>query len=57
MLTLSGGAGWHVLGLIYRSDKNYEEASKCYRSALRIDTVRMPTLSPLRAPNALCLLL
>lgn len=46
-----------MLGLIYRSDKNYEEASKCYRSALRIDTVRMPTLSPLRAPNALCLLL
>ena len=28
---------WHVLGLIYRSDRNYAEASKCYKSALRMD--------------------
>eukprot|EP00124_Ichthyophonus_hoferi_P004113 Ihof_evm2s415 gene=Ihof_evmTU2s415 len=28
---------WHVYGLLYRSDKNYEEAIKCYRNALRID--------------------
>ena len=28
---------WHVLGLIYRSDRNYLEASKCYKSALRMD--------------------
>ena len=28
---------WHVLGLIYRSDRNYAEATKCYKSALRMD--------------------
>lgn len=28
---------WHILGLMYRYDKNYEEAIKCYKSALRID--------------------
>mmetsp|Transcript_1029 Transcript_1029/g.2114 ORF Transcript_1029/g.2114 Transcript_1029/m.2114 type:complete len:485 (-) Transcript_1029:4949-6403(-) len=27
---------WHVYGLIYRSDRNYAEAIKCYRNALRI---------------------
>lgn len=29
--------GWHVLGLLYRNDKNYEEAQKCYKTALRFD--------------------
>jgi len=29
--------GWHVFGLLYRSDKNYEEALKCYSQALKID--------------------
>jgi tetratricopeptide (TPR) repeat protein len=28
---------WHVLGLIYRSDRNYAEATKCYKTALRWD--------------------
>ena len=28
---------WHVYGLLYRGDKNYAEAIKCYRNALRID--------------------
>lgn len=28
---------WHVLGLLYRADQNYEEAIKCYRNALRND--------------------
>ncbi|XP_010532133.1 PREDICTED: N-alpha-acetyltransferase 15, NatA auxiliary subunit-like [Tarenaya hassleriana] len=28
---------WHVLGLLYRSDREYREAIKCYRNALRID--------------------
>ena len=32
-------AGWHVYGLLYRSDKNYEEAMKCYRYALKYDKV------------------
>lgn len=29
---------WHVFGLIYKSDSNYKEASKCYLNALRIDS-------------------
>ncbi len=28
---------WHVYGLIYRSDNNYKEASKCYLQALKKD--------------------
>ncbi|GMI93831.1 mutant,snc1-enhancing 6, EMBRYO DEFECTIVE 2753, OMISHA, NAA15 [Hibiscus trionum] len=28
---------WHVYGLLYRSDREYREAIKCYRNALRID--------------------
>ncbi len=27
---------WHIYGLIYRSDRNYVEAVKCYRAALRL---------------------
>jgi len=28
---------WHVLGMIYRSDRNYEEALKCYSNAIKFD--------------------
>ncbi|KAI9202793.1 NMDA receptor-regulated protein 1-domain-containing protein [Polychytrium aggregatum] len=28
---------WHVYGLFYRGEKNYEEASKCYIQALKFD--------------------
>ncbi|KAG1664970.1 hypothetical protein FOA52_001982 [Chlamydomonas sp. UWO 241] len=28
---------WHVYGLLYRSDREYREAIKCYLNALRID--------------------
>lgn len=28
---------WHVLGLLFRNDKNYEEAQKCYKTAIRFD--------------------
>ncbi|EEF44685.1 NMDA receptor-regulated protein, putative [Ricinus communis] len=28
---------WHVYGLLYRSDREYKEAIKCYRNALKID--------------------
>ncbi|KAF2264469.1 N-alpha-acetyltransferas-like protein 15 [Lojkania enalia] len=28
---------WHVYGLLYRSQKNYEEAAKAYKFALRIE--------------------
>jgi N-alpha-acetyltransferase 15/16, NatA auxiliary subunit len=44
---------WHVYGLIYRADRNYEEAIKCYRNALRIDKAR-PQSRP-RAPPLSCL--
>jgi len=36
-LNLKSHVCWHVLGLIYRSDRNYIEAAKCYKSALRMD--------------------
>lgn len=29
--------GWHVYGLLYRADKNYEEAAKCYANALKFN--------------------
>ncbi|GAQ88611.1 N-terminal acetyltransferase [Klebsormidium nitens] len=28
---------WHVYGLLYRADRNYREAAKCYRNALKHD--------------------
>ncbi|KAF8308202.1 NMDA receptor-regulated protein 1a [Clavulina sp. PMI_390] len=28
---------WHVLGLVHRADRNYEEALKCYTQALKFD--------------------
>ena len=28
---------WHVLGLVHRARREYKEAVKCYRQALRID--------------------
>ena len=28
---------WHVYGLLYRSDRDYDEAIKCYKNALRMD--------------------
>ncbi len=28
---------WHVYGLVYRADKNYQEAIKCYSQALKFD--------------------
>ncbi len=31
---------WHVYGLLHKSDKNYEEAMKCYNQALKFDKVR-----------------
>ena len=33
--------GWHVYGLLQRSDKKYDEAIKCYRNALKWDKVRL----------------
>jgi tetratricopeptide (TPR) repeat protein len=28
---------WHIFGLLYRSDRNYDEARKCYLHALKHD--------------------
>ncbi|CAG8463054.1 5199_t:CDS:10 [Diversispora eburnea] len=36
--------GWHVYGLLHRSDKNYGEALKCYTNALKIDKDNMQIL-------------
>ncbi|KAJ5086656.1 hypothetical protein NUU61_007963 [Penicillium alfredii] len=33
---------WHVYGLLYRQEKNYEEAIKAYRFALRIEPESQP---------------
>jgi len=38
---------WHVYGLIHRANKNYPEASKCYKQALRIDPQNMQILRDL----------
>ena len=38
---------WHVFGLLYRSDRNYGQAIKCYRNALRIDTENQQILRDL----------
>lgn len=38
---------WHVYGLMYRSDRDYREAIKCYRNALRLDKDNMQILRDL----------
>ncbi|KAJ6839531.1 N-alpha-acetyltransferase 15, NatA auxiliary subunit [Iris pallida] len=38
---------WHVYGLLYRSDRDYREAIKCYRNALRIDRENIEILRDL----------
>jgi len=38
---------WHVYGLLYRQDKDYFEAVKCYRQALRIDPENLQILRDL----------
>lgn len=34
-LNLKSHVCWHVYGLLHRADRNYEEALKCFRNALR----------------------
>lgn len=38
---------WHVYGLVYRFDRNYHEAIKCYRNALRQDPENLQILRDL----------
>jgi len=44
---------WHVYGLIYRSDNNYKEASKCYLNAIRIDENSSNSINILRDLSSL----
>lgn len=37
MNDLSSHICWHVYGLLHRSEKNYEEAIKCYSHALKYE--------------------
>ncbi|XP_065196525.1 N-alpha-acetyltransferase 16, NatA auxiliary subunit-like [Sycon ciliatum] len=38
---------WHVYGLLQRSDRKYDEAIKCYRNALKLDTDNVQILRDL----------
>jgi len=38
---------WHVFGLLYRQDREYQEAMKCYRFALKIDQDNLQILRDL----------
>jgi len=38
---------WHVYGLMYRADRDYPQAIKCYRNALRLDKDNMQILRDL----------
>lgn len=38
---------WHVYGLLHRADRNYGEAIKCYKQALRIDQDNLQILRDL----------
>ena len=42
-----GVPGWHVYGLLQRSDKKYDEAIKCYRNALKWDKDNLQILRDL----------
>ncbi|KAG8970736.1 hypothetical protein FRC03_004118 [Tulasnella sp. 419] len=37
LLDLTSHICWHVLGIVHKADRNYEEALKCYLQALRFD--------------------
>ena len=36
---------WHVYGLVHKSDRNYLEACKCFKNAIRMDGPDSPNLS------------
>ena len=38
---------WHVYGLLYRSDRNYEQAIKSYKQALKVDSDNIQILRDL----------
>ena len=45
---------WHILGLMHRQDKNYEEAIKCYKNALKIDKENFQILRDLALLQLQC---
>jgi len=45
---------WHVLGLVHKGEKNYEEALKAFTQALRFDDVRLPVLFRTSLPKSIC---
>lgn len=47
LLNSHGVSGWHVYGLLQRSDKKYDEAIKCYRNALKWDKDNLQILRDL----------
>jgi len=47
MFNMKSHVCWHVYGLVHRSDRNYVEAIKCYKQALKIDEGNMQILRDL----------
>jgi N-alpha-acetyltransferase 15/16, NatA auxiliary subunit len=45
---------WHVLGMVYRSDRNYEEALKCYSNAIKFDKDNMNILKDMAVLQVQC---
>ena len=47
MMNMTSHVCWHVYGLVHRSNRDYHEAIKCYKQALRIDKDNMQILRDL----------
>ena len=45
---------WHVLGMVYRSDRNYEEALKCYSNAIKFDKDNLNILKDMAVLQIQC---
>jgi len=45
---------WHVLGMVYRSDRNYEEALKCYQNAIKFDKENVNILKDMAVLQMQC---
>jgi tetratricopeptide (TPR) repeat protein len=45
---------WHVLGMIYRSDRNYEESLKCYQNAIKFDKDNLNILKDMAVLQIQC---
>jgi N-alpha-acetyltransferase 15/16, NatA auxiliary subunit len=45
---------WHVLGMVYRADRNYEEALKCYSNAIKFDKDNLNILKDMAVLQIQC---